>query len=237
MTTSLASRILTSLLFYVLLSPQSFFKTIAREIFPKSKSDHVTSQFKLYWLPIATEIKIRLFPGAHEGLCVRAPAHLTSAIFTAFEPLWPVFTSPTPHPMALARALSTAWNALLPTFSQLVSSHHLGLSLSITSSVRSLLPQSLLYGRISVTRFIPSCFPLVAHATVCNYVYICHWICIITVCVTRPVTLGTGIVCVLFSPLFPELNAVPGTQWVLKSCKRIIYKHIKIDGLFKFLNL
>ena len=76
--------------------------------------------------------------------------------------------------MALARALSTAWNALLPTFSQLVSSHHLGLSLNITSSVRSLLHQSLLYRRISVTCFITSCFPLVAHATVCNYVYVCN---------------------------------------------------------------
>lgn len=35
-------------------------------------------------------------------------------------------------------------------------------------------------------------------------------------------SLGTGLTCVVSSPLFPELDTVPGTQWVPKSCKRII---------------
>lgn len=132
----------------------------------------------------------------------QGPAHLTNPILcrslARYIPTTMASSIPlTSHPWQLLFPL--AGTHFFPSSSQLGCSCHLGLSVDITRSKRSLLTR-LPCWRVSMT-LTTSCFSLVARAPVYNYVCVCDWNCIITVSPTRPVAPLRLESCVFSSPL------------------------------------
>lgn len=124
---------------------QFFYKATARKIFKKFPSDHVTCNSHLLLAPRCNLNKNRIISSrpygtAHSGPCPpHQPCHAPRSCSLRPSHSGLFFISPTSHPMALAPAVPTAWNAL-PSFSLSVSSYHCVLRFSITFSKRSLAP-------------------------------------------------------------------------------------------------
>lgn len=93
------------------------FEVTARKIFKTSKSDHATSQFKPFIFLLTSYCHLNENQTTSCG--PQRPAHLTNPILscslTHYIPTTIAFSHfPTSPPMALAPAVSAAWNALLP---------------------------------------------------------------------------------------------------------------------------
>lgn len=125
-----------------------------------------------HWLPVAPQIKSKLFPVAHKGQYILALTALpTLSSYITFQSQWPVLFSPFP-PNGLGiccfHFLECSFSLPLTTWYLLI----IDLILNILSTWR-VLHQHLLCRRIPVILLELPIFSLHSYAMIYKYVYLC----------------------------------------------------------------